>query len=352
VTAGAGGAGGAAVAAALGFGRWATSWAEDLDSVGAPPYEVVLPPADEAAEVLDRLGVARIDADDVVATMPSPTRTPDWWWLLERSCHRMTLALGDPDQPHFGWPSWLGPASTFSLQQRCFMPHIFLATLPHTMAWHRSRGISEEVSWASMADLERHMTIHRRMYDATGVDAPWWLSMCLRAEAFDLGRLQFNWFHLGIGDDSPWWYPEAEADRRGVGFRRGDSCVGVHIPESGPLTPAACDDAFGGAKRFYDEYFPLADQSRRLATCWSWLLDDQLADWLPAESNIVKFQRRFELVPGWIENDHGILEFVFRVPDPLDRLDSLPQRTALERAAVAHLKAGGHWRSRAGWVDL
>jgi hypothetical protein len=343
---------GAALAKALGFDTSATSWAEGLEAVGRPPYEVVLPPPDEATELLRRLGVPETDAAEVVATLPSPAGLPEWWWLLERSCHWLTTVMGNPDETHFTWPEWTGTEQGCSLQRRCFMAHVFLATLPRTLAWHRSRGIAEDVSWASMADLGRHMAIHRRTYGATGVDAAWWLSVPLRAEVFDLGRLQFTWFHLGVGDSSPWWYPPEEALRRGPGFRPGDFCVGVHIPESGPMTPAACDDSFETAEGFFSEHFPLTDQKRRLATCWSWLLDDQLADWLPPESNIVRFQRRFELVPGSVENDASLLEFVFRVPDPFGRLDTLPQRTRLERAAVAHLKAGGHWRTRSGWVEL
>src|SRR5207249_3367913 len=34
------------------------------------------------------------------------------------------------------------------------------------------------------------------------------------------------------------------------------------------------------------------------------------------------------------------------------RIDYLPQRTTLERAIVAHLRAGMHWRNRTGWVEL
>ena len=343
---------GAAVAKALGFGEGAASWAESLSALGKPPFEVVLPPPDEVEDLLRHLGVDEQDAADVVATLPSPAGSPEWWWLLERACHRLFQVMGNPDEPHFGWPMWEGSERAYPLQCRCFMAHVFLATMPRTMAWHRSRGIAEEISWASMADLGRHMRIHRRMYRATGVDAAWWITMCLRAEAFDLGRLQFNWFHLGIGDDSPWWYPPEKALRRGVGFRQGDFCVGVHIPESGPMTPAACDDSLEMARGFFSEQFPLTDQRRRLATCWSWLLDDQLADWLPPDSNIIGFQRRFQLVPGWVEDDKTVLEFVFRVPDALDHLDDLSQRTRLERAAVAHLKNGGHWHLRSGWLDL
>ena len=94
-------------------------------------------------------------------------------------------------------------------------------------------------------------------------------------------------------------------------------------------------------------------------TCDSWLLDPQLAEYLPATSNIVAFQRRFTLtdqppdeqvIDGRTRGDRSVLEFVFRSPGtPLDRL---PQRTALERAAVTHLKAGRHWTQRLGTLAL
>ncbi|HKH88189.1 MAG TPA: acyltransferase domain-containing protein [Acidimicrobiales bacterium] len=327
-------------------------WAEGLDSLGPPTFDVVLPEGDSASALLARLGVDPADAAAVVRSLPSPERDPEWWWLLERCCQRLALQMGDPSQPHGGWPNWVGPEEKVPPERRCFMAHVYLAMLPRTRAWHAARGIPDDVSWASFADLGRHMAIHRRAYGATGIDASWWLSLSLRAEAFDLGRLQFNWFRLGIGDESPWWYPADEAERRGAGFRPDDFAVGIHIPENGPMEPEACGESLERARGFFARHFPVPDQARRLGTCWSWLLDDQLAQWLPADSNIVKFQRRFELVPGWQPGDHSLFEFVFRVPGALDHLDSLPQRTTLERAAVAHVKAGGQWHMRTGWLDL
>ncbi|WUJ72104.1 hypothetical protein OG809_02330 [Kribbella soli] len=35
---------------------------------------------------------------------------------------------------------------------------------------------------------------------------------------------------------------------------------------------------------------------------------------------------------------------------PPSLLGELPQRTALERAIVAHLRRGGHWYSQTGWI--
>jgi hypothetical protein len=336
------------VASRLGLGPEEASFAARLDLVGPPPYEVRLPRGAEAAEILARLGVAPEDASEVIDSLPTPSRTPEWWWLLERACHCVTMAIGHPEMAHRHWPSWDGPADRVSRRRRLFPAHLFLAALPHTIAWHRSRGIPEEISWASLADLGRHMALHRRMFNTAGVDAFWWITFCLRAELYDLGRLQYNLFTLGQGDESPPWYPPDEAERLGPGFREGDSCLGIHIPESGPLTPEACGESLEMARGFFEEFFPTR-ADRRLATCWSWLLDDQLEDWLPADSNIVQFQRRFELVPGWSESDL-LLSFVFRRPDIGD-IDSLPQRSTLERAAVALVRAGGRWRVRTGWLD-
>jgi hypothetical protein len=83
-----------------------------------------------------------------------------------------------------------------------------------------------------------------------------------------------------------------------------------------------------------------------------WLLDEQLAEYLPADSNIVRFQRRFTLVAGesWPADDE-IVQFVFGRPRPAS-LDSLRQRTTLERAIVQHLREGRHWYGRLGWTYL
>jgi hypothetical protein len=331
-------------------------WIDDLEAVGPGDAPLAVPKAAECRDLLSSIGVSEADASDVVSSLPSPDKSPEWWWLLERAVHRLTLEMGDPDKSHFGWPHWVASKPGVALERRCFMAHVYLATLPYTRAWHQAHGVPDDISWSSLADLGRHMAIHRRMYGEAGVDASWWLSLSLRGEVFDLGRLQFTYFRLGYGDQSPPWYSPEDVARLGEGFAEGDSCIGVHIPESGPMTPEACEESFRTAAGFFAKCFPVP-QGRRLATCWSWLLDDQLSRWLSPASNIMAFQRRFELVPGSIESDWNILDFVFRKPMPAggwtpEWLDSLPARSTLERAIVAHLRAGGHWRSRTGWLDL
>jgi hypothetical protein len=322
-------------------------WLRELDELGAPPPELAPEPLTQeaAAERLELLGIPEPDALDVLSSLPEPGG-PEWW-CLEREVHRLTASMGDPDAYRGMWPSFEGPK--FPLRLRCHFVHVALAVVPFTLAYGQRLGIPREIAVDSLADVGRHMEIHRRMHSSTGIEASWWVTLSLRAEIVDLGKLQFNRFTLKVGDESPPWYTGEEAERRGAGFRAGDPCLGVHIPDGARLEPVAVEESLRRAGAFFDRYYPVGQ--RRVATCLSWLLDDQLAEYLPAESNIVRFQRRFELVPGWLEDDRYILQFVFRVgPDhPIERL---PQRTTLERAIVAHLRAGKHWRERAGWLDL
>ncbi|WP_420313612.1 hypothetical protein [Actinopolymorpha alba] len=111
------------------------------------------------------------------------------------------------------------------------------------------------------------------------------------------------------------------------------------------------------ACEFFSRHYP--DEPVAFFTCVSWLMDPQLADYLPATSNIVRFQRRFQVLPllpeaDPVEADHLILSFVFgrscsESEIPASLLNELPQESALQRAYVAHLRSGRHWYSRTGW---
>ena len=194
-----------------------------------------------------------------------------------------------------------------------------------------------------------HAAIHRAKYSTAGVDAGWWQLLALRGELLEIGRLQYHYVVTGESTLSPVpWYDDAEADALGPGFRRGDVQFGLHIPAGPGFTPAALDESLARAREVLGRVWPT--DRRRLATCMSWLLDDQLARYLPDASNIMEFQRRFAMVPGGHDDDEDTLEFVFRRPGAT--MDELPQRTTLERAIVAHLRAGEHWRARTGWFDF
>jgi hypothetical protein len=303
---------------------------EDIDRVhqlaGDRP-SAALPAKADAPAILDRLAVPPDDAAEIMAGWPdpdSPLWTDELRWLLDRSIALVRADLGGhnwlppgPELPRERGPAW-----------RHLYAYAYLALVEVVMAYHRDHGVAEAVSWASLADLGRNLAVDRRMHGEGWPVMQAWLTLHARGAIYELGRLQYH---------------------------RGNTAHGVidlHIPESGPMTPQAVAASLDEARAFFPRHFP--DERYTLFGCGSWLLDPQLLEYLPEESNIVRFQRRFELEPyqepEGLDADVEVLRFVFRsLTTPLDQL---PRRTVLERAIVDHLKAGRHWRIRRGHFPI
>jgi hypothetical protein len=334
----------AGIRALLGSHEQTRVWMAALDArdppsgSGEPEIEVALPAAHELPPVLLRLAVPHEDVDEVMALLPSPEESPGIWWLLERCTRALVRSIGAIDEP-LAFPEL---PEGLGARGRYFYLYLFLASLSHVQEYHRARGISEEISWLTLADLGRNMAVRRRLHGAGGVADPHWLMLHFRGALYALGRLQFQRAKLGGRTGRG-------IAAAGLPFGPGDPALAVHVPAfSGPLTPEACDASFAQAKAFFARHFP--EEGYEVAVCHSWLLDEQLMEYLPPDANILRFQRRFRPAYRPDAADEVIMRFVFgrtRVD-----LEGLPQRTALERAVVDHLKAGRHWRGGAGWLLL
>ena len=312
-------------------------WLERLESLGSPDCAIVLPTADELPSVLLTLAVPHEDINDLVALLPSRERSPDIWWLLERCAAGLVRTMGavDGSTPFLALPPAIGAL------HRYFYVYVLLAALPRVQAFHRARGIPDDVSRLTLADLGRNMAVHRQLRGTGGLDGAW-LRLHFQGALYDLGRLQFQRGKLGNRTG-------LAITAAGLPYGPGDPTLAVHVPEFyGPLTPPACDASFVRAVQFFARHFP--EETYDLAFCHSWLLDDQLGEYLPEDSNIIRFQRRFRHAYTPEANDDGIIRFVFGRLKPA--LDDLPQRTTLERAIVDHLKTGRHWHGGAGWLRL
>lgn len=192
------------------------------------------------------------------------------------------------------------------------LPDHLAARLPDVRARHAALGLTADESRTTIWSIYRAEDIRG---EDTFADVPW-LEVIFGGRLAELGRLQF--------EDS------------------GDGVLDVHIPETGPLTPAACDASFARAR----EVFP----NHHTAACRSWLLDPALADVLPEDSNIVRFQGRFELTDEGDDGNADVLRFVFHTFDP--DLDKLEPTTAFARALVARMRAGEQWRVPRGVTSL
>lgn len=193
------------------------------------------------------------------------------------------------------------------------LPDELAARLPEVRARHRALGLTDEESRATLRDVFR---AHEVRGEEPFADTEW-IEVVWSGRLAELGRLQFE--------------------------DHGDGVLDVHIPESGlPLDPASCAASFARAR----EVFP----AHHTAICTSWLLDPQLAEILPPESNILAFQRLFTLRDAGEGANGDVLRFVFHTDDP--DLDRLEPRTTLERGLLKRMRRGGEWRAPTGVTSL
>ena len=208
-----------------------------------------------------------------------------------------------------------------------------LARLPEVRALHAGRAIPAAVTKATLLDMEVWLRDYRQKHGAWGFDQVTWTQLHFSGRLYALGRLQFEIaaFDLPVVP--------------GV-LVSGDPVLFVHIPATGKLDDAACGQSFRQAGEFFPRHFP--EYAFKAFVCESWMLDRQLERWLPAKSNLVRFLRRFHplAIPG--ATDEQMWERVFggRVAN----LATAPRATALQRAMLDHIAAGGQWRKAAGYI--
>ena len=73
--------------------------------------------------------------------------------------------------------------------------------------------------------------------------------------------------------------------------------------------------------------------------CESWLLSKEIADMLDEKSNIIKFQKLFDIKPSKNGID-DILNFVFKLKK-CENYDELSENTSLQKCIKEFLKNGG-----------
>lgn len=290
-----------------------------------PPVDVLLQ-SRELPGWLDRLGLRPEDRADLEAVLAQVRTSPAALAAVDRLAVPLRRAMGrfpgEPDREL--WPGYDAAADPYGVG---VLPLLALvATAPDLVAYHRSRGVPEQVSAQTLTELGQQTWVHRQTYGDFGLHTYWWEPVTWSGSLYWLGRLQFNLELLATG-----WV------------------CSTHIPQSGPLGPGAVDDSFARAADFFPRRFP--DRPVTHFWCHSWLLDPALAAALDPASNMARFQRRWHLYGDPMPGDDDALFFTFARRGEVD-LDALPQQTSLQRAIVQRLREGEHWSSLTGLIPM
>ena len=185
---------------------------------------------------------------------------------------------------------------------------------------YKEKGISDEIYFATMKCYTRFINETYKMTGRLYFDRYWWTARQAGCHLFRIGELEYEMKHL---DDK--------------------TVIGIHIPSDADFSPPAVDKSLADAKSFFTEHYPeLANAEYR---CHSWLLDSQLKDMLNDNSNIISFQKRFEIFDEG-EADTGFIEWLFNT-NSTDFV-TLPENTSLQRNIKKHLLSGGVIRNAYG----
>ncbi|GAA1074500.1 hypothetical protein GCM10009605_08400 [Nocardiopsis composta] len=300
-----------------------------------------------ARELLAPLGLGAEDAAELVGLW-SGEWPREAAWLVERMAARVAADLGaalEPVPVWVGWPSLAGVADD---RARCAALFAFAVSVRAFEEYQRGRGVPAGVVAATLRDVGRQAAVNRRMFGRVGLETASWVALLFRSGFYELGRLQFEPNVLGEAGAVRWL---SEGERRGFAgmgeLAEGAPVLRVHIPSGGRLDAGEVAESLGRARSFFAGWLGV---DYPVATCSSWLLDPQLAEYLPEGSNILAFQRLFRLVERGAPGDADVFRFVLGMPevDP----GRAPRGSRLERAAADHVAAGRHWRVRTGWLRL
>lgn len=193
----------------------------------------------------------------------------------------------------------------------------------------RRRGISEDIFWASFADLKYKVLECKELHGVWGTFVAFWYPIFYSCDLVKLGRLEFE--NRTFEEDTPYV-------KNGYIVKKGDKVKSIHIPSSGePFDEAARMDSYRRAYEFFKDEL---DGRPLVCLCHSWLLYPEYKKILSPSSNIVAFQEDFDIVR---QDDRETFGDAWRLfgADYQKPTEELPEKTSMQRAFKKHLLAGG-----------
>ncbi|MEO6906607.1 MAG: acyltransferase domain-containing protein [Abditibacteriaceae bacterium] len=272
-----------------------------------------------------------------------------------------------------------------------------VSSFPEVIENHRARGVSWEITRATLADFQRDTRIDNATEKLWKFNRLSWMCNHVSGNLFEIGRLQYIPEKFGykfriyknsesgeiislalpglhctsqglLCDDATAFETILEENEEGIVghpvlangiissivqkipatskvLLDADSTVAIiHIPSGSKLDRADCCQSLRDASDFFKKYFPDI-QIRAFCTC-TWLLDPELRKILPADSNIASFGALFLPLTITNANDGQLRERVFDNAE----WEQSKAENSLQKAILNHHKNGGEFRSAAGFI--
>ena len=191
-----------------------------------------------------------------------------------------------------------------------------------------AKGVPEQVVWDTFADLKYKALECKAVHGVWGNFVAFWYPIFYSCHIVKLGRLEFESTR----------YQGEEPYRKGAfTLLPGDPVKSVHIPSSGePFTREARLDSY---RRAYEFFKGELGGRPLVCVCESWLLFAGNRQILPPSSNILDFQRDWDLLKS---RETDVFHDAWRVfgADYQKPVEELPEATSMQRGFKRWLAEG------------
>lgn len=279
------------------------------------------------------------------------------------------------------------PLFTFPEAQYPFFPLLCLIpSIPGIHRFLKERNLPEDVIRSTLGQFEACVFIYSQRFDRLGLSKRYfdWLQHYVDREILNIGRLRFEILTLqdpiyllrhresneqvllmggpeinrhGLYTDTP---PEEapvfrscfretdgfyegnpvsvrgrclketvrySKDRYTLILQPGDTCLSVHIPDTGDFSRDACEKSYARAAAIFRQHFP--ELEAKAFHCHSWMMAPELEDILKPGSRIIAFSSKYLRYPIPTRGE-DVLNFVFLLK--YKTYEDLAEDTSLQRA--------------------
>lgn len=184
---------------------------------------------------------------------------------------------------------------------------------------YQEKGYSDRIFDQTFYDITIWCEECYRKHGVYGLEELWWLGQSVKLKLFRLERLQFE----------PILIRQDMKGQKQV-IKMGTKALNVHIPAGEPLRMEECQKSFEKAKEFFGGEY-------QIYVCDSWLLSPHLKELLPETSNILQFQRLFEVTETYYRYPQAEQRIFGEV---LEDKGQYPENTSLQRKAKEYVLSG------------
>lgn len=179
---------------------------------------------------------------------------------------------------------------------------------------YAEKGISDEIYFDTMKCFSRFLAERKRNTGEICFDRGWWTYRQISMQLFRIGELEYEFVE---------W--------------EGKKAISIHIPSDSHFSNALVGESLYEARAFMARYYPAYEDVDYI--CDTWLLSPSLCEFLHPESNILDFQKRFEIIHVDEEaKDYMVWLFGAKSTTPIEEAR---EDTSLQRAVKAHVLSGG-----------